>query len=103
MRSEAVRKHTPGNSARMLVSVLGTGYLGATHAACLTACGHRVHGVDVDPGRIQLLRDGHAPFHEPGLDALLSEGVANGRLTFGTDLAEVADAEVHFICVGKPQ
>jgi UDPglucose 6-dehydrogenase len=87
----------------MFVSVLGTGYLGATHAACLTACGHRVHGVDVDPGRIQMLRDGHAPFHEPGLDALLSEGVANGRLTFGTDLAEVADAEVHFICVGTPQ
>ena len=87
----------------MFVSVLGTGYLGATHAACLAACGHRVHGVDVDPARIELLGQGHAPFHEPGLDALLSEAVCDGRLTFGTSLAEVAEADVHFICVGTPQ
>jgi UDPglucose 6-dehydrogenase len=87
----------------MFVSVLGTGYLGATHAACLSACGHRVHGVDVDPTRIALLREGRAPFHEPGLDALLAEGVSSGRLTFGTELAEAADADVHFVCVGTPQ
>jgi len=87
----------------MLVSVLGTGYLGATHAACLSALGHRVHGVDLDPQRIQTLRTGRAPFHEPGLDELLADGVASARLTFGTDLAEAADADVHFICVGTPQ
>ena len=87
----------------MLVSVLGTGYLGATHAAALAACGHQVHGVDVDPARIAMLSDGRAPFHEPGLDALLVEGVAGGRLTFGTDLADAAEADVHFICVGTPQ
>ena len=87
----------------MFVSVLGTGYLGATHAACLSACGHRVHGVDVEPARISLLREGRAPFHEPGLDALLAEGVSSGRLTFGTELAEAADADVHFVCVGTPQ
>jgi UDPglucose 6-dehydrogenase len=87
----------------MLVSVLGTGYLGATHAACLSACGLRVHGVDVDPGRIAVLSEGRAPFHERGLDALLAEGVSSGRLTFGTDLADVADADVHFICVGTPE
>jgi hypothetical protein len=92
-----------GNSGDMFVSVLGTGYLGATHAACLSACGHRVHGVDVDPARIALLREGRAPFHEPGLDALLAEGVSSGRLTFGTELAEAADADVHFVCVGTPQ
>jgi UDPglucose 6-dehydrogenase len=100
---EAVETARPWEQQRMLVSVLGTGYLGATHAACLSACGLRVHGVDVDQGRIALLSAGRAPFHEPGLDKLLAEGVASGRLTFGTDLADVADADVHFICVGTPE
>lgn len=87
----------------MRISVLGTGYLGATHAACLSACGHTVVGVDTDPGRLALLREGRAPFHEPGLDALLREGVEAGRLRFTDDLSEVAGAEVHFLCVGTPQ
>ncbi|MBA2550473.1 MAG: UDP-glucose/GDP-mannose dehydrogenase family protein [Nocardioidaceae bacterium] len=87
----------------MHVSVLGTGYLGATHAACLAALGHRVHGVDVDPARIELLASGRAPFHEPRLDALLRDGVASGMLSFGVDLSAVAEADVHFICVGTPQ
>jgi UDPglucose 6-dehydrogenase len=87
----------------MRVSVLGTGYLGATHAACLASLGHHVHGVDVDAERIRVLSGGRAPFHEPELDSLLAEGVRSGRLTFGTDVSAVAHADVHFICVGTPQ
>jgi UDPglucose 6-dehydrogenase len=85
------------------ISVLGTGYLGATHAACLASCGHTVVGVDTDPVRLELLRRGRAPFHEPDLDRLLSDGVARGRLRFTDDLADVAAADVHFLCVGTPQ
>ena len=87
----------------MLVSVLGTGYLGATHAACLAAWGHEVIGVDTDGDRIRCLASGSAPFHEPGLDDLLREGVDAGRLHFTTRTADAAAAEVHFICVGTPQ
>jgi len=87
----------------MRISVLGTGYLGTTHAACLAACGHTVVGVDSDPGRVRMLRRGKAPFHEEGLDALLAEGVASARLTFTDDVSEAADADVHFLCVGTPQ
>ncbi len=87
----------------MRISVLGTGYLGATHAACLAACGHDVVGVDTDGARIDRLRSGQAPFHEPGLQQLLVQGVAAERLTFTTDYDLVSDADVHFVCVGTPQ
>jgi UDPglucose 6-dehydrogenase len=87
----------------MRVSVLGTGYLGATHAACLSEWGHDVIGVDSDRARVATLLTGRAPFREPGLDDLLARGVAEGRLTFGTELAQARDADVHFICVGTPQ
>lgn len=87
----------------MLISVLGTGYLGATHAACLSSLGHSVVGVDTDPDRLARLRRGKAPFHEPGLDPLLDEGVCSGRLRFSDSLTDAAGADVHFICVGTPQ
>jgi UDPglucose 6-dehydrogenase len=85
------------------ISVIGTGYLGATHAACLAACGHDVVGIDTGAERVAMLARGVAPFHEPGLDALLADGVRSGRLRFTTDLAAAAPAEVHFLCVGTPQ
>jgi UDPglucose 6-dehydrogenase len=89
--------------APMQVSVLGAGYLGATHAACLAGLGLRVHAVDVDGDRVAVLSRGRAPFHEPGLDRLLAEGVSSGRLSFGTDLEHAAaTADVHFLCVGTP-
>jgi UDPglucose 6-dehydrogenase len=87
----------------MLISVIGTGYLGATHAACLSSCGHDVIGVDTDPHRAGELSRGRAPFHEPDLDDLLREGVDSGRLRFSTDITDAADADVHFLCVGTPQ
>ena len=87
----------------MDVSVVGTGYLGATHAVCLASWGHTVVGVDVDPERVARLAAGEPPFREPGFRRLLREGLATGRLSFRGDLAAVADAGVHFLCVGTPQ
>ncbi len=89
---------------RMRVSVIGTGYLGATTAACLAELGFEVIGLDVDEAKIDLLRSGKVPFYEPGLDELLAKNLRTGRLHFSTDFAEVAEfADLHLICVGTPQ
>ena len=85
------------------LSVVGCGYLGATHAACMSSLGFEVIGVDTDPEKIGLLSKGELPFYEPGLDSLLASEIKTGRLTFTTDFSAVADADVHFICVGTPQ
>ncbi|GAA1077340.1 UDP-glucose dehydrogenase family protein [Nocardiopsis metallicus] len=89
---------------RMRVSVIGTGYLGATTAACLAEMGYEVMGLDVDEAKIDLLRSGKVPFYEPGLAELLTENLRTGRLHFTTDFAQVAAfADLHLICVGTPQ
>ena len=85
------------------LSVVGCGYLGATHAACMSSLGFEVIGVDTDPEKIAMLSKGDLPFYEPGLDTLLASEMKTGRLTFTTDFSAVADADVHFICVGTPQ
>ena len=85
------------------LSVVGCGYLGATHAACMSSLGFEVIGVDTDPEKIALLSKGELPFYEPGLDTLLASEIKTGRLTFTTDFSAVAGADVHFICVGTPQ
>ena len=88
---------------KLKVSVIGTGYLGATHAACMSSLGFEVIGVDVDAAKIELLTAGRVPFYEPGLEDLLQKEIDSGRLTFSTDFNAIADADVHFICVGTPQ
>ena len=88
---------------KLKVSVIGTGYLGATHAACMSSLGFEVIGVDVDASKIALLNAGKVPFYEPELEDLLQQEIATGRLTFSTDFNAIADADVHFICVGTPQ
>jgi UDPglucose 6-dehydrogenase len=85
------------------ISVIGCGYLGAVHAACMAELGHEVIGVDVDQSKIDALTAAQAPFFEPGLPELLASANASGRLRFTTDIAEVSDADVHFIAVGTPQ
>ncbi len=70
---------------KMKLSVIGTGYLGATHAACMSSLGFEVIGVDTDAPKIAQLSRGELPFYEPGLDTLLAEEVKSGRLTFTTD------------------
>ncbi|MFL6069690.1 MAG: UDP-glucose dehydrogenase family protein [Actinomycetes bacterium] len=93
-----------GENKALRISVLGTGYLGATHAAGLAELGHEVVGVDVNEEKIAALSAGRVPFHEPALEALLSRHVLSGRLRFTTDIASVGDwADVHFVCVGTPQ
>ncbi|WP_336923885.1 UDP-glucose dehydrogenase family protein [Aquipuribacter sp. SD81] len=87
----------------MRISVIGCGYLGAVHAACMAELGHDVVGIDVDERKVELLSAGKAPFYEPGLPELLERVAGTGRLRFTTDMAEAADAQVHFVCVGTPQ
>jgi len=85
------------------LSVLGTGYLGATHAACMASLGFEVIGFDIEASKIDLLSKGKVPFYEPELEELLSEQIKSGRLTFTNNIADLAEADVHFICVGTPQ
>ncbi|WP_405870054.1 MULTISPECIES: UDP-glucose dehydrogenase family protein [unclassified Streptomyces] len=88
----------------MRLTVIGTGYLGATHAACMAELGHEVLGVDVDPDKVAALEGGRVPFHEPGLPELIAKHTASGRLRFTTDYAAAgAFGDVHFVCVGTPQ
>lgn len=88
----------------MRLTVFGTGYLGATHAACMAELGHEVVGVDVDPGKVAKLSDGVVPFYEPGLEEVLRRNLIAGRLRFTTSYAEAAaHADAHFLGVGTPQ
>jgi UDPglucose 6-dehydrogenase len=88
----------------MRITVIGTGYLGAVHAAGMAQFGHDVLGVDVDSEKIDRLKHGLAPFYEPGFPELLRENIDAGRLNFSTSLQEAAEfGDVHFICVGTPQ
>ncbi|TDD42061.1 UDP-glucose/GDP-mannose dehydrogenase family protein [Nonomuraea terrae] len=86
------------------LTVIGTGYLGITHAACMADLGFEVLGLDVDPDKIARLNAGELPIHEPGLEPVLQRGLASGRLRFTTSYEEVAAfGDVHFVCVGTPQ
>ncbi|WP_284756189.1 UDP-glucose/GDP-mannose dehydrogenase family protein [Arthrobacter sp. efr-133-R2A-120] len=87
----------------MRISVIGCGYLGAVHAACMAKLGHDVVGIDVDERKIRDLSAARAPFYEPGLEELLTDVQATGRLSFTTDMSAAAGNTVHFICVGTPQ
>ena len=86
-----------------VLSVIGTGYLGATHATCMASLGYTVIGVDSDKDKVARLSRGELPFYEPGLEELLRDQLATGRLTFSSDFSDLSNADVHFICVGTPQ
>jgi len=95
---------TTEGGSKPRISVIGTGYLGATHAAAMAEMGFDVVGVDTDPAKAAALSEGRVPFFEPGLPELIRKHVASGRLRFTTDVAEAtAFSDVHFICVGTPQ
>lgn len=88
----------------MRMTVIGTGYLGATHAACMAELEHEVLGVDIDEDKIAILQSGKVPFFEPGLPEVLERNIDAGRLGFSTDYDEAAQfANVHFLGVGTPQ
>ena len=101
-QQEIVPTEHPPQAPR--ISVVGTGYLGATHAAAMAEMGFEVIGVDNDPAKAKALSEGKVPFFEPGLPELIKRHVDSGRLRFTTDIAEAtAFSDVHFICVGTPQ
>jgi UDPglucose 6-dehydrogenase len=86
------------------ITVIGTGYLGATHAICMAVLGFDVLGVDVAQDKVDRLNAGQVPFFEPGLPELLVKALESGKLRFTTDYAEAgAFGDVHFVCVGTPQ
>jgi UDPglucose 6-dehydrogenase len=85
------------------LTVLGTGYLGITHAACMARLGFEVLGVDTDAGKVDKLNAGQLPIYEPGLRELLRSELDSGRLTFTTSYSRAAGfGDVHFICTGTP-
>jgi UDPglucose 6-dehydrogenase len=87
----------------MEVSVIGTGHVGLVTCVALAHLGHDVTGTDADGEKIALLQRGQAPFHEPGLDHLLSEVLAAGSLAFHPTVADVVPgSDAVFICVGTP-
>lgn len=87
----------------MKVTVFGIGYVGLVQAAVLAEVGHQVICIDVDAAKVERLKNGHIPIFEPGLDTLVKENYAAGRLNFTTNAAEgIAFGEVQFIAVGTP-
>ena len=87
----------------LTLSIIGCGYLGATHAACMSSLGFKVIGLDTDPDKVAMLSRGELPFYEPGLDILLASEIKSGRLTFTSDVSAIESADIHFLCVGTPQ
>ncbi|MFA5117933.1 MAG: UDP-glucose/GDP-mannose dehydrogenase family protein [Candidatus Omnitrophota bacterium] len=85
------------------VAVIGAGYVGLVTAVCFAELGNRVVCVDNDPGKIALLKKGHVPIYEPGLEALLKKNVASKRLVFSGSIKDATlQSQVIFICVGTP-
>jgi UDPglucose 6-dehydrogenase len=86
------------------LTVIGCGYLGATHAVCMAELGFEVLGVDIDVARVEGLQSALPPFYEPGLEPMLRKHVESGRLRFTTSFKECAEfGDVHFLCVATPQ
>src|SRR5947209_6252222 len=87
----------------MDVALFGLGYVGSVTATCLAARGHRVTGVDTDPGKVAAINDARSPVIEPGLDELVTEGVRSGRLRATASISEaLLTAELSLVCVGTP-
>ncbi len=107
--STLTRRPPEGETVTLRISVIGTGYLGATHAAAMAEFGFEVLGLDIDPEKIATLTAGQVPMYEPGLSELLLKHVAGhegstGRLRFTTSAQEAAEfGDVHFVCVNTPQ
>ncbi|MET7936628.1 UDP-glucose/GDP-mannose dehydrogenase family protein [Streptomyces sp. NPDC005322] len=91
------------------ITVIGTGYLGATHAAAMAELGFEVLGLDIVPEKIEMLSAGKVPMYEPGLEELLRHHVrgiegSTGRLRFTSSYEEAAEfGDIHFVCVNTPQ
>jgi GDP-mannose 6-dehydrogenase len=84
------------------IAVLGLGYVGCVTAACLASLGHRVLGIDRDRHKVDSIWNGHAPFYEPGLEALVRDGLERGLLAASTSADGIAEADIVLVCVGTP-
>ena len=88
----------------MKISVIGLGYLGATHAIAMAKLGHEVIGIEPDRSKLSNLQSGQLPFFEPGLESALREVLRSRKISFLSEHGELSAAcAVHFICVGTPQ
>jgi UDPglucose 6-dehydrogenase len=87
----------------MIVTIVGTGYVGLVTGACLASQDHTIRCVDVSEERIDMIRAGKAPFYESGLEDLLQEGLASGRLSVTTNLSTAMEgSDLSLIAVGTP-
>ena len=87
----------------MKISVFGLGYVGAVTLACLARDGHEVVGVDIDAGKLDMIRNGRSPIVEVGVQELIGAGVARGKITVATDVQQaIAQSDVSFVSVGTP-
>lgn len=95
------RRRRPSTTKR--ISIFGLGYVGAVSLACLARDGHRVIGVDIDPIKLNLIRARKSPILEEGIQELMHDVVASGRVAVTDDAAQaLRDTEVSFVCVGTP-
>jgi UDPglucose 6-dehydrogenase len=98
------RHYDSGAAQRLRLTVIGVGYLGLTHAACMADLGHDVLAIDTDHERVARVSAGEMPLFEPGLESLLRKGLETGRLRFTTSQEDIGEfGDVHFLCVGTPQ
>lgn len=87
----------------MKIAVVGTGYVGLVTGTCFAETGNQVICVDIDSQKVSRMQNGEIPIYEPGLDVLFDRNIAEGRLTFTTNLAEgIKDAEVIFLALPTP-
>lgn len=87
----------------MKISVIGTGYVGLVTGTCLAESGNHVICMDIDSGKIGMLREGMVPIYEPGLEELIKRNVAYGRLSFTNEISHaVKNSDIIFIAVGTP-
>ena len=87
----------------MKVAIFGLGYVGCTAAGCISKQGHRVVGIDVSNDKVDIINAGKSPVHEPGLEELIAEASADGRLKASTEIGtELDDCDVAIVCVGTP-
>jgi GDP-mannose 6-dehydrogenase len=87
----------------MLIAVYGLGYVGLTGAICLASEGHHVIGVDVSEDKVRRIASGNSPIQEPGLDAMLADVLAKGRLRCTTDPVDpIRESDLAIVCVGTP-
>lgn len=93
---------TSSESPAPRIAVLGLGYVGCVSAACFAKLGYQVTGIDRDEIKVVNVLNGTAPFYEPGLESLVRDNVAAGRLTASASIQPVVDADIAFVCVGTP-